>query len=32
VGSPPAIRFLKQLPGREVHQCIPQSSFTPTKV
>lgn len=27
-----SIRFLKQLPGREVHQCIPLSSFMPTRV
>lgn len=31
-GSPTAIRFLKQLPGREVHPCTPLSSFMPTKV
>jgi hypothetical protein len=27
-----SVRFLKQLPGREVHPCIPQSSFMPTPV
>lgn len=29
-GAPTSIRFLKQLPGREVHPCIPRSSFVLT--
>lgn len=30
-GPATSIRFLKQLPGYEVHKCIPQSSFMSTQ-